>query len=136
MSQNLANVTRAISHWNAGDLDRYLELYDANIRLHGYSPEPMTKPEVAAMYRGMFDSIEGLNIDVHDAVESGDQVCLRATLTGRHTGPLFGVAATGRPINQQVITILRFESAKCIERWSVADTLAVLLQIGAVTLPG
>lgn len=126
----------AIAAWNAGDLDRYLELYDESILLHGYGDEPMTKPQVAEMYRGMFDAIEGIHLDIHDVVESGDKLVARATLTGTHTGELFGVAGTGAPISQGVITILRFADGRCVERWSVADTLAVLLQIGAVTLPG
>ena len=33
----------AYEGWNAGSLDRYLELYGDEIRLHGYSPEPMDK---------------------------------------------------------------------------------------------
>lgn len=126
----------AIDAWNAGDLDRYLEMYDDSIRLHGYGDQPMTKPEVAGMYRGMFEAIDGIHLDIHDVIESRDRLVARATLTGTHTGELFGVPGTGRSIHQAVITILRFADGRCLERWSVADTLAVLLQIGAVTLPG
>ena len=136
MSANRDAFDAAIGHWNAGDLDRYLDLYDESIKLHGYAEQPMTKPDVAGMYRGMFDAIEGIHLTVDDVVESGDRLCARATLTGRHTGPLFGVPATGRDLTQQVITILRMRDGRCLERWSVADTLAVLLQIGAVSLPG
>ena len=133
---NRAAFDAAIEAWNAGDLDRYLEMYDESILLHGYGDEPMTKPQVAGMYRGMFDSINGIHLDIHDVVESGDKLVARASLSGTHTGELFSVGGTGRRIDQSVITILRFEGGRCVERWSVADTLAVLLQIGAVTLPG
>ena len=44
-------VEEARRHWNAGDLAGYLTLYDESIRLHGYSPEPMTKAAVAAFYQ-------------------------------------------------------------------------------------
>ncbi len=133
--RNRAVFDAAIDAWNAGDLDRYLEMYDESILLHGYGPEPMTKPQVSGMYRGMFDSIDGIHLDVADVVESGDKIVARATLSGTHAGELFGVPGTGRPITQGVITILRFADGRCVERWSVADTLAVLLQIGAVELP-
>ena len=133
---NRAVFDAAVDAWNAGDLDRYLEMYDEAISLHGYGEEPMTKPQVSGMYRGMFDSIDGIHLDIHDVVESGDKLVARATLTGTHTGELFGVPGTGRPIRQAVITILRFSDGRCVERWSVADTLGVLLQIGAVELPG
>ena len=42
---------RAISRWNAGDLDGYLDLYDDRIKLHGYSAEPMDKAAVVNHYR-------------------------------------------------------------------------------------
>ena len=35
-------LSAALNRWNAGDLDGYLSWYDEGIRLHGYSPEPMT----------------------------------------------------------------------------------------------
>jgi predicted ester cyclase len=57
-------------------------------------------------------------------------------MSGVHRGELFGVPGTGRPIEQGVITILRFEGGRCVERWSVADVLGVLVQIGAVPPPG
>lgn len=133
---NRASFDTAIEAWNSGDLDRYLEMYDESILLHGYGDEPMTKPQVSDMYRGMFESIDGIHLDIHDVVEADDKLVARATLSGTHSGELFGVPATGRPIRQGVITILRFVDGRCVERWSVADTLAVLVQIGAVTLPG
>jgi hypothetical protein len=46
----------ALAHWNDGDLDGYLTLYDEGIRLHGYSPEPMDKVQVQVQgfYEGIF----------------------------------------------------------------------------------
>jgi predicted ester cyclase len=83
----------------------------------------------------MFESIDDLRLDVEDLAEVGDRLWVRATMTGRHTGPLFGVPGTGRSISQSVMTTLRFVDGRCVERWSVADTLAVLVQIGAVSPP-
>lgn len=136
MTANRDAFDRAIANWNAGDLDAYLELYDESIQLHGYSDQPMSKPEVAGMYRGLHDAIEGIHIEVHDVIEEGDRLSARATMSGIHRGELFGVPGTGVSIVQPVITHLRFVDGRCVERWSVADTLAVLVQIGAVTLPG
>ncbi len=136
MTANRDAFDRAIANWNTGDLDAYLELYDESIQLHGYSDQPMTKPEVAGMYRGLHDALEGIHIEVHDVIEEGEQLSARATMSGKHRGELFGVPGTGVHVVQPVITHLRFVDRRCVERWSVADTLAVLMQIGAVTLPG
>jgi hypothetical protein len=51
-------LATALGCWNDGDLDGYLALYDDRIRLHGYSPEPMSKTDVRAFYEGIFASFE------------------------------------------------------------------------------
>jgi hypothetical protein len=51
MASNRELIEHAIECWNAGDLDGYLTLYDADIRLHGFSPEPMDKAAVTEFYR-------------------------------------------------------------------------------------
>ena len=43
-----------------------------------------------------------------------------------------GVGASGKRIEFSGITILRFRAGRCVERWSQADFLTVLVQIGAI----
>ena len=43
--------------------------------------------------------------------------------------------ATGVTIALPGITVLRFVGERCVERWSCADMLGVLVQIGAVPTP-
>ena len=135
MTDNRNAFDAAIAAWNAGDLDRYLELYDEGIALHGYSEAPMGKAEVRGFYRGLFDALDDLHLDVVRVVEEGDVLAVHAVMSGTHTGDLFGVPATGTRIQQQVMTMLRFADGRCVERWSVADTLGVMAQIGALPQP-
>jgi steroid delta-isomerase-like uncharacterized protein len=123
---------RAIEQWNNGALDDYLELYDDGIQLHGYSEAPMDKATVRSFYRGLWEALGDLHLTIHEVVEDDDHLCCRFTMTGVHRGELSGVPATGATITQPGMTILRFDGDRCVERWSVADMLAVLVQIGAV----
>ena len=50
MTDMAARVEQARQRWNAGDLPGYLSLYDGEIRLHGYTPEPMNKAAVTGFY--------------------------------------------------------------------------------------
>lgn len=68
-------------------------------------------------------------------IPADDTVTSRFTLTGRHERPFLGVPATGIEITACGITILRFHDGRCVERWSCADMLSVLVQIGAVPAP-
>jgi len=136
MGLNRTTFDRAITAWNAGDLDGYLELYDPGVALHGYSDGPMRLAEVRGFYEGVWAAIAGPHIAVHQVAETDDWLWCRATMSGTHAGEFFGVAPTGNPVAQPVMTALRFVDGRCVERYSVADMLPVLLQIGALTPPG
>ena len=130
-SANRAAFDAAIDNWNRGDLDRYLDLYDASIQLHGYSEAPMQLASVRDFYLGVRAALSDSIIDVLDVVETDARLAVRATLSGTHTGEMAGVAPTGRRVVQPVMTFLRFANARCVERWSIADFPAVMAQITA-----
>ena len=56
-------------------------------------------PEQSAEYlNGQFAALDGWHMDIIAMAGEGEDVFVRWRLTGRHAGPLFGVAPTGRPI--------------------------------------
>jgi predicted ester cyclase len=135
MSNRTDALERARERWNADDLPGYLALYGQAIRLHGYTPEPMGKVEVEGFYRSIFAAFGSPQLIFHDVLESGDSVTIRFTMTGTHVGEFMGVPPTGRSIALPGITILRFDGDTVIERWSSADMLGLLVQLGAVPAP-
>jgi predicted ester cyclase len=62
----------------------------------------------------------------------GDKVACRFVVHGKHTGPFQGMLPTQRAFTLPGITILRFVEGKCVERWSQADFLSLLQQLGAL----
>lgn len=131
--ESAATLERALTAWNAGDLESYLELlYADDIRLHGYSPQPMDMRGLRAFYDGFFTAFPGSWLTFHETLWDGDRVCIRFSLSGKHLGPFLGVAPTGRDITFEGITVLHFRDGKCHERWASADMLGLLVQIGAV----
>ncbi|AMY08441.1 putative ester cyclase [Luteitalea pratensis] len=136
MSKRTDAIERARERWNAGDLPGYLALYGEGIRLHGYTPEPMGKAEVEAFYRSTFAAFGSPQLVFDEVLESGQSITVRFTMTGTHVGDFMGVPPTRRTIALPGITILRFESDTVIERWSSADILGLLVQLGAMPGPG
>jgi predicted ester cyclase len=135
-----ARVERARQAWNAGDLAGYLDLYDDRIQLHGYSPEPMGKAEATAFYEMVQGALAERgrthpSLQFHEVLVDGDLYCCRFTMTGVHGGEFMGVPATGRPYALEGITIMRFDGERVVERWSTADFLGMLMQIGAIPAP-
>jgi len=88
--------------------------------------------------QGLKDYIDSFRVGVPDMIQTTHQVIIgehelvvRVTYTGTHTGPLFGVPATGNPIVMEGIGILRFdENGLVVENWAVLDMGGVLAQIG------
>jgi predicted ester cyclase len=125
----------ALERWNAGDLDGYLELYDEEIRLHGYSPEPMGKAEVRGFYEAAFAGITENRLEFHEVLWDGEACAIRFTMTGRHSGEWLGVGATDTEVAVPGMTMLHFRGDRVVERWSQADLLGFLVQVGAVPAP-
>jgi predicted ester cyclase len=126
-------LTAAHDSWNAGDLEGYLRLYDDAITLHGYAPEPMDKTAVRGFYEAIFAAFGSPPpLEFHEVLWDGDTAAIRFTMTGTHRDEFMGVPATGAEITLPGITILRFAGDRVIERWSQADMLGLLVQLGAV----
>ena len=128
-------LSAAYERWNAGDLIGYLSLYDEGIRLHAYSPEPMDKEQVRGFYEAIFTAFGTPELAFHEVLWDGNVCAIRFTMTGRHVNEFLGVPATGTAITLPGITILHFRGDRVIERFSQADMLGLLVQIGAVPAP-
>jgi steroid delta-isomerase-like uncharacterized protein len=136
VEQMTRRLSEAIEAWNRGDLDAYLTLYDDSVRLHGYSPSPLDKTAVRGFYAGISAGLPGSQIELVDVFGAGDRIVARFVQRGRHDGSLMGVPPTGREVELNGITVLEFRDGRVVERWSVADMLGLLVQIGAVPAPG
>lgn len=85
-------------------------------------------------------AIHGAFADWHSQIEEqvgeGDLVITRYTVTGTHTGELFGIPPTGQTIAMDEVVFFRFNAdGKVKEIWAIGDELGLLLQLGAVRLP-
>ena len=132
---NLETLNRAIEAWNGGDLDAYLDLYDDGITLHGYSPQPMDKASVRGFYSMLFGAFPNSQLTVDEAIVDGDRMALRFTQRGVHAGDFMGIPPTGASFSMAGHTVLHFRDGRVVERWSTADMLSLLVQLGAMPAP-
>jgi predicted ester cyclase len=129
-------LAAAHASWNAGDLDGYLELYDDSIQLYMSSTDPMDKPAVTAFYQAIHAAFGSPPpLEFHEVLWAGDVATIRFTMHGTHVGEFMGVPPTGAQIALGGITTLRFAGDRVVERWSQADMLGLLVQLGAVPAP-
>jgi predicted ester cyclase len=68
---------------------------------------------------------------IEEQIAEGDKVVTHVSFSGTHLGQFNGIAATGRQVVYSGIAIDRIVDGKVVEMWHIANTLALLQQIGA-----
>ena len=81
---------------------------------------------------GFYEALPDFQQVVNQTIIAKDRLILHVTYNGTHTGPLFGIPATGKPVAMNGIGIFRFnEAGLAVENWAVIDVAGLLAQIGA-----
>ena len=112
--------------------DAYFDLYSENVILHGYDGVEPGLTSVKRYYAGIWAAFPDARVSAEDMIEAADKVIVRFVMTGTHRGPILGLNSTGMSIYLPGMTILRFKEQKCVERWSVTDSLSLLVQLGGL----
>jgi len=93
---------------------------------------PPGRAGVRMLHEMLFAAFDGFNATIDDQLAEGDKVVTRKTFRGTHTGEVFGVPPTGRPVEFGVIDIVRVRDGQIVEHWNQLDLLGLMRQIGAV----
>lgn len=136
-TDHAATIVAAVDLLNAGDVDGYVSaLYSPDCRFHGF-PDAFapTRDGIAEFFHALVAAVPDANIGARDLLADGDRVAIRFVLTGTHRGELFGAEGTGRALEVEGITIVRFVDGLVVERWNRLDDVALLTQLGAFPVP-
>ena len=85
--------------------------------------------------QGALDAFPDGQWTVEDLIAEGEKVAIRWKMQATHEHAFQGIAPGGKPVTVTGITILRIVDGKIVERWSTADMLSLLNQIGALQPP-
>jgi predicted ester cyclase len=79
-------------------LDDYFEtLYEDNLVLHGYTPEPLTSRAAAkALYEKFFEAFPDLHAEIEAMYVEGNVLTVRLRFSGTQTGAFQGLPPSGR----------------------------------------
>ena len=117
--------------WNGRNYDAAADLY-AESYVNPLGSGPAARVEPIRRYHEAFPDV---HIDVEELIVAGDTVVLRAAFRGTDTGGYLGRAATGRAVDEWVVTIMHFEGDKVVREWIGADKLGLFIQLGVVDNP-
>jgi len=84
---------------------------------------------------GLHASYPDLKLSVEDIAAAGDMVWARVRARGTDTGGVGSRPPSGKTIELDVVTIVRFRDGKMVEHWGVADGLGRLRLVRALPEP-
>lgn len=121
--------------WNAGR-DVIEEVFaDDHVYHDPVLGELPRGPEgVRCVVHAVLDGMPDALLAVHEWIADGDSLIARWTLTGTHTGVLWGMAPSDSPATVSGTHVFRFRDERIHETWASYDALGLLDQLGLVTL--
>lgn len=118
--------------WNEGNVDALDELLTPDYVNHSPGiPNPRPGPaDLKPIVLAMRGAIADLHYQILDLVTAEDKVMAYVRMTGTHTGELFGIPASGRPIDVRQMQIEWICDGRIWQHWRLTDELSLLRQIG------
>ena len=81
---NVAVLHAAVAHWNAGNLEGYLTLYDPEAVLQGYAGVEPGLSGIRGFYQGFWAAFPGSRLLFEDVFASGDKVAMQVLFARHH----------------------------------------------------
>lgn len=137
LDYNRLIVTRYVYATNIGDLDRFDEFVDPNFVDH--NPIPGQKPGLSGLkdaYRMFSGAFSDLWYTFEDLVAEADSVAGRGVIEGKHIGPFMGMPATNKVIRWTGTRFFRVVNGKVTDGWIDFDLFGMMMQLGAIQMPG
>lgn len=126
-------LARYVAAGDRKDFAGMRELLDERVLTH--SPGGTTSTGVEALQRSWVAAHEGLRElrhDVQELLDAGQSAAARLVVTGVHSGPFLGLAATGAAVRVDQALFIRVGSGRITQMWEVVDTGEGLRQLGAL----
>jgi predicted ester cyclase len=115
---------------NAHDVDSMRQMWtSATVE---YFPDATCRgaDEIAAYFTDKIQGIEGFHLEVLALAVAGDHALVHWHMTGRHTGRLLGIEATGRPIELDGMDHFVIRDGMVVTNTVVFDQMKFARQLG------
>jgi predicted ester cyclase len=129
----LSLVQRRIDAYNAHDVKALGSLYaESGVVISPTGGVLEGRAEIDRINRLWFSAFPDVHFRSDDVLIDGDRIVHLAQLSGTHAGEFFGVAATGRHIEAQIVMILTVADGFIVEERRVYDFTGFLVQVGVL----
>ncbi|HJT55201.1 MAG TPA: ester cyclase [Ktedonobacteraceae bacterium] len=136
--ENKAVVRRFVQVWGKGSPDIVDELAAPNFSVYyPFLRETLHGPEAFKHHlMGLHVGLPDVEVVNEQMIAEGDEVAVRWTMRGTHTGELSGIPPTGKQVMVTGITIYHLADGKVVEERGQEDALGLLQQLGVIPAVG
>ena len=93
------------------------------------------RADLKARVQAILSAFAPLQFRLDDVVAEEDQVVVRWSQTGTHSGAFMGIPSTGREFAIAGIDIHKLRDGRMAEHWHVVDLYGLLMQLGVIPAP-
>ena len=130
-------VRSAVAALNEGDVEGYLSGFSPScLRWVAGTDVPRTLDEMRSDIAELYGAFDRLDLGEELLFGSDRFVCARWRLVGVHTGPYFGIPATGNEISLENCEVYEYDGNVVIAVWTYGDPLDLVRQLGALPEQG
>jgi predicted ester cyclase len=90
---------------------------------------------IVGLLKGFIGALPDLEAVEQEIGADGDTVWVRFQVHATHQGDLVGIPPTGRTVKWDAVDVYHLTDGKISEEWAVDDLLAILQNIGYVSVP-
>ncbi|MGZ3951972.1 MAG: ester cyclase [Flavisolibacter sp.] len=129
-----ANIKMYTHTWdeiiNHGKLDMFNDSnFTRDVVMHA-NPDVIGIDSARAMYANYVNGFSNIKFTIVDVFGHGDKLVKHWNFKGKHTGPFFGIPATGKDVNVEGVTLVKMRGGKIAEEQDFFDNLAFMQQLG------
>lgn len=129
---NEAALRSAVQKFNdPADRERYLDLYDPDVVLHGYPRGLAGREGARKFYAQLWAAFPDARLQIEDVIGRGDQIVARYRLSGVQAQDFYGAPVTTGSTEMRGIAWLRFQDGRAVEVWQASGTLDTLTRLAA-----
>jgi steroid delta-isomerase-like uncharacterized protein len=130
--QNKQLIRNYFEAYDRHDTERIGSLVSSNYSLHISGMPSMDWNGTKRFYAAIWSAFPDLYHEILDIVSEGDKVAVRYNIIGTHKGELEGIPPSSKEVSFSGMDFITVIDGKVVDEWEIADTMALMQQIGAI----
>jgi steroid delta-isomerase-like uncharacterized protein len=118
---------------NKGRLELFNDSnFSKNVIMHASPTDVIGIDSARAYYANYLIGFSDITFTIKDVFGMGNKLVKYWNFKGRHTGLFFGIAATGKTVSLDGVTLVRMDNGKIAEERDFFDNLEFMQQLGLI----